>query len=187
MPTSSSTANSGAENPFVHIGQRDMDQVIRHLLGQFTTWRRRRVSRPARGLASGGVYKTHRGFSLSLFWLRGSLTDAGFMMAGFWPRMSSDVRQNVGNGTARETIMKRNILFVHNLPTKFVQIDLALLRARYEVHEWYERVESSTSLRSRMPSSKAISSLPGSQAGIAFSRCSWPRVRSAVRIGCRGL
>ncbi|CAG0941380.1 Alpha-maltose-1-phosphate synthase [Anaerolineae bacterium] len=30
------------------------------------------------------------------------------------------------------------ILFVHNSPTKFVQIDHVLLRERYEVHEWYQ-------------------------------------------------
>lgn len=32
-----------------------------------------------------------------------------------------------------------SILFVHNSPTKFVQIDLALLRERYAIREWYQR------------------------------------------------
>lgn len=31
------------------------------------------------------------------------------------------------------------ILFVHNYPSKFVQIDLDLLRERFEVREWYQR------------------------------------------------
>ncbi|HEY6042496.1 MAG TPA: glycosyltransferase family 4 protein [Anaerolineae bacterium] len=31
------------------------------------------------------------------------------------------------------------ILFVHNHPAKFVQIDLALLREKHEVTEWYQR------------------------------------------------
>lgn len=31
------------------------------------------------------------------------------------------------------------ILFVHNHSARFVQIDLALLRERYDVHEWYQR------------------------------------------------
>lgn len=35
--------------------------------------------------------------------------------------------------------MSRRILFVHNHPTRFVQIDLALLRERYDVREWYQR------------------------------------------------
>lgn len=34
--------------------------------------------------------------------------------------------------------MKR-ILFVHNHPSRFVQIDLALLREKYDVREWYQR------------------------------------------------
>lgn len=32
-----------------------------------------------------------------------------------------------------------HILFVHNYPTKFVQIDLALLSEKYQVREWYQR------------------------------------------------
>lgn len=31
------------------------------------------------------------------------------------------------------------ILFVHNYPSKFVQIDLDLLRERFDVREWYQR------------------------------------------------
>lgn len=31
------------------------------------------------------------------------------------------------------------ILFVHNYPTKFVRIDLELLRQRYQVEEWYQK------------------------------------------------
>jgi glycosyltransferase involved in cell wall biosynthesis len=35
--------------------------------------------------------------------------------------------------------MKSRILFVHNHPAKFVQLDLLLLRERYDVCEWYQR------------------------------------------------
>ncbi len=35
--------------------------------------------------------------------------------------------------------MSPRVLFVHNYPTRFVQIDLALLRERYIVDEWYQR------------------------------------------------
>ncbi len=35
--------------------------------------------------------------------------------------------------------MSRRVLFVHNSPTRFVQIDLALLRERYDITEWYQR------------------------------------------------
>ena len=34
--------------------------------------------------------------------------------------------------------MSRRVLFVHNYPTRFVQIDLELLRERYIVDEWYQ-------------------------------------------------
>ena len=35
--------------------------------------------------------------------------------------------------------MKSRILFVHNHAAKFVQMDLAILRERYAVREWYQR------------------------------------------------
>jgi glycosyltransferase involved in cell wall biosynthesis len=35
--------------------------------------------------------------------------------------------------------MNPRILFVHNHPARFVQLDLALLRERYDVREWYQR------------------------------------------------
>jgi glycosyltransferase involved in cell wall biosynthesis len=38
--------------------------------------------------------------------------------------------------------MTVRLLFVHNHPTKFVQLDLALLREKYDVQEWYQRTRA---------------------------------------------
>jgi len=43
-------------------------------------------------------------------------------------------RNPVGTSTRRE-----RVLFVHNNPTRFVNIDLQLLRERFDVQEWYQR------------------------------------------------
>ncbi|MCL4486532.1 MAG: glycosyltransferase family 4 protein, partial [Chloroflexi bacterium] len=36
----------------------------------------------------------------------------------------------------------RRLLFVHNHPSRFVQLDLALLAERYQVREWYQRTRA---------------------------------------------
>ena len=74
------------QSHFIHLGQRDVDQVIHHLLGDFTTWEAEERYRQGKrfGLSSA-ISRPVAAFVYRYLYLSGFRDGtAGFLMAGFW-------------------------------------------------------------------------------------------------------
>ncbi|MCL4489671.1 MAG: glycosyltransferase family 2 protein [Chloroflexi bacterium] len=73
-------------NHFVHFGQRDVDQVVHHLLGQFTTWEaEERRSRGVRFSVGAALTRPVAAFLYRYVVLRGFMDGIpGLILAGFW-------------------------------------------------------------------------------------------------------
>jgi len=74
------------QNPLLHFGQRNVQQVTRHLLGDFTTWEAEERHRQGKRFsASQAVGRSAAAFLYRYFWLRGFQDHIpGLLMAGFW-------------------------------------------------------------------------------------------------------
>lgn len=73
-------------HPLIHFGQRSLDQVVNHLLGQFATWEaEERLDQGARFSRWAAASRPFAAFLYRFFWLRGFLDGVpGLLMAGCW-------------------------------------------------------------------------------------------------------
>ena len=74
------------QNSLIHLGQRNIDQVIRHLLGDFTTWEaEERYRQGKRFSIPQAIGRPVAAFFYRYLYLRGFQDGIpGFLMAGFW-------------------------------------------------------------------------------------------------------